>query len=197
MLNELSYGRKVRALLIGFALTFCSMFIGRGYNPLFAVISLVEPAVSITALGAYILFATLRCGISWLHDGAALSLVSFQVIMMIMGYLPLLTLPLFRKFIKDKRFVTGLGITILSSVWYWWSSNSLCFTQMSGLIPSWTYYEFSFSGYLTCLIMGGSFFWHSLIVSVPTFCLFYLLSYFRILFFNESLSFSRQYGASA
>lgn len=191
MENNESTFSSVRVLLTGFVLTLCSMLFGRGFNPIFAVVALVEPVVSLAALLFYVLVSVLRCVVTWVSSGTTSSLVFFQAVMLLVGYLPLLTLPLFRKFVSSKHFLAGLSLTLASSVYYWWLSNSLCFIQMSGLIPDWIYYSFSLAGYIQCLAAGLSFFLHSLIVSIPAFCLLYSLSHFRILFFNESLSYCR------
>lgn len=181
---------KYSSYFISFGLILCSMFVGNGYTPICAVVCLLPYVLSLTSISGYIMLCVVHYTMLWLFSGMALSIVLFQIVMLILGDLCLLSLPLVAKRIQHDSVLSNLGCTLFLCLYYWWLSNSVCFTQMSGLVPAWKIYDFSLNGYFTCLFAGSSFLFNSLYSSLPLTLILSVASYFQGVS-RESFSLSR------
>lgn len=176
--------------LVSLGLVLSSMYIGNGYTPICAMVCLLPCALSFTSILGYLILCVAHYAIQWVFSGMSLSAVLFQIVMLLLSDLCLLSLPSVRKRTHHSGVFSELGCTLFLCLYYWWSSNSVCFIQMSGLVPSWRAYDLSFSGYLTCLAAGRSFLVNSLISCLPvTFLLSSIKSLCEVSV--ESVSFSR------
>lgn len=169
--------KQILILVLGFVLCLFSMFIGNGFNPVFAVVVLFTPAVTVAALGTYIAYSLIHCAVMWVGMQMTTGSIIFQLVMCAAGYIPLIFLPLLarlctKKFSEVKgwkAYLLGFGTTFLMATFYWWASNTICYTQMCGTIPSWKYYDLSVAGYITCLVAGLKFYGLSLCASLPAY----------------------------
>lgn len=163
-----------KSVWLAIALTACSLLIGNGYSPIFLVMCLCTFQVAVSGLSLWLILTSVWLVSTCFSEGSQLSYITFQLLMFLAGVSPLFICNLV---VRTK--VTLVSPVVLP-VLHWFISNSICFFQMSGLIKGWEYYSFDLNGYYTCLVSGGRFLLHSLIVTVFFYPIVFTLKWFDV-----------------
>ena len=132
------------AILSSIALCACSVFIGNGFSPVFAVMK--ETRRSRMPLFCIGMFFALKLAFDASTGVLAFTLVQY----------PLWAL----------CYLVAKRSALLSATLFFLLSNTICFFQMNGLIPGWETYPPSFAGYLECMAAGLPYYLRSIVATV-------------------------------
>lgn len=132
------------AILSAVALCACSVLIGNGFSPVFAVMK--ETRRSRIPLFCIGLFFALK-----LSYDAATGVLAFTL-----AQYPAWGL----------CYLVAKRSALLSATLFFLLSNTLCFFQMNGSIPEFTTYPATFAGYLECMAAGVPYYLRSIVATV-------------------------------
>ena len=132
------------AILSAVLLCACSVLIGNGFSPVFAVMK--ETRRSRIPFLCISLFFAFK-----LAFDAATGVLAFTLVQY-----PAWALCYF----------AARRSALLSATLFFLLSNSLCFFQMNGSIPGWTTYPPTFAGYIECMVAGVPYYLRSLVATV-------------------------------
>lgn len=132
------------AILSAIALCACSVLIGNGFSPVFAVMK--ETRRSRIPLFCISFFFALKIAYDSTCGVLAFTLVQYPV--WVLCYL------------AAKR------SAILSATLFFLLSNTICFFQMNGSIPEFTTYPATFAGYLECMAAGVPYYLRSIAATI-------------------------------
>ena len=131
------------ALSATLALFACSLFIGNGFSPVFAVMKLTRRSrIPLLCLGLF--FA---CKLAF---DAATGVLGFTLVQYPVWGL---------------CYLVARRSALLSATVFFLLSNTLCFFQMSGALPGLAVYPPTFAGYLECLAAGLPYYLRSLVAT--------------------------------
>ncbi len=132
------------AIISAVALCACSVFIGNGFSPVFAVMKETRRSrIPLFCIGA---FFALKLGFDAATGVLAFTLVQYPVWALC--------------YLVAKR------SALLSATLFFLLSNTLCFFQMNGSIPGWATYPPTFAGYIECMAAGLPYYLRSIVATV-------------------------------
>lgn len=132
------------AILSAIALCICSVLIGNGFSPVFAVMK--ETRRSRIPLFCIVFFFAIKLAYDSACGVLAFTLVQYPAWALC--------------YLVAKR------SAILSATLFFILSNTICFFQMNGSIPEFTTYPATFAGYLECMAAGVPYYLRSLAATI-------------------------------
>ena len=132
------------AIFSAIALCACSVFIGNGFSPVFAVMK--ETRRSRIPLFCIGLFFALKLAYDAATGVLAFTLVQYPIWALC--------------------YYVAKRSALLSATLFFFLSNTICFFQMNGTIPGWATYPPSFAGYIECMAAGLPYYLRSLVATV-------------------------------
>ncbi len=132
------------AILSAIALCACSVFVGNGFSPVFAVMK--ETRRSRIPLFCIGLFFALKLVYDTATGVLAFTLVQYPVWALC--------------------YYWAKHSALLSATLFFILSNTICFFQMNGTIPGWVTYPPSFAGYIECMAAGLPYYLRSIVATV-------------------------------
>ncbi len=132
------------AILSAIALCACSVFIGNGFSPVFAVMK--ETRRSRIPLFCIGMFFALKLAYDAATGVMAFTLVQYPIWVLC--------------------YYVAKRSALFSATLFFLLSNTICFFQMNGTVPGWETYPPTFAGYMECMAAGLPYYLRSIVATV-------------------------------